>query len=202
RAALLDAVAATPIGDLLPLRAPDGTDTRLSIVWTERTAEAERLAALPEAEFIAALEARIGPALGPMRLEDKPRALPLRLELARRLTGNRVALLGDAARVIHPLAGQGLNLGLRDAAALSEAVADAMELGLDPGAPDVLNRYSRARSFDAATMAAMTDGLNRLFSNDLLPLRALRDIGLGLVDRAPGAKRLFIGGATGVRAAS
>ena len=185
---------------LLPLVAEDGTERRTSLVWTERTAEAERLAALPEREFLDAFEARAGLALGTLRLEDRPRALPLRLTLARRLTAGRFALVGDAARVIHPLAGQGLNLGLRDAAALSEAVAEVMELGLDPGSEQVLRDYARARSFDAATMAAATDGLNRLFSNDRLPLRTLRDIGLGLVDRAPAAKRLFIGNATGVRA--
>lgn len=187
---------------LLPL-APDRDGTpRSSLVWTERTAEAARLVALPGPAFLAELEARMGPGLGQLDLKDAPRAFPLRLELARRLTAGRVALLGDAARVIHPLAGQGLNLGLRDAAALADAVGGAMELGLDPAGPDVMRRYARARSFDAASMAAMTDGLNRLFSNDSLPLRTLRDIGLGLVDRAPAAKRLFISGATGVRRAS
>ena len=187
---------------LLPLRAEDGTGRRTSLVWTERTGEATRLAALPAPNFLAEFESRAGVSLGTLRLEDQPRALPLRLTLARRLTSGRFALVGDAARVIHPLAGQGLNLGLRDAAALSAAVAETMELGLDPGSAAVLQDYARARSFDAAAMAAMTHGLNRLFSNDRFPLRTLRDIGLGLVDRAPAAKRLFIGGATGLRAAS
>lgn len=186
---------------LLPLRADDGTERRTSIVWTERTAEAERLVALPDAEFVGELESRIGPALGTLTLVDRPQALPLRLELARRLTAGRVALLGDAARVIHPLAGQGLNLGLRDAAALADVAGDSLELGLDPGTAAVLKSYERARSFDAALMAAMTDSLNGLFSNDSLPLRTLRDIGLNLVDRAPAVKRRLIGDAGGLRPA-
>jgi 2-octaprenyl-6-methoxyphenol hydroxylase len=185
---------------LLPLRADDGTERRTSIVWTERTAEAGRLVALPDADFVGELESRIGPALGTLTLVDRPQALPLRLELARRLTAGRVALLGDAARVIHPLAGQGLNLGLRDAEALAAAAGDNLELGLDPGATAVLKGYERARSFDAALMAAMTDGLNGLFSNDSLSLRAMRDFGLSLVDRAPAVKRRLIGDAGGLRA--
>jgi 2-octaprenyl-6-methoxyphenol hydroxylase len=111
----------------------------------------------------------------------------------------RLALLGDAAHLIHPIAGQGLNLGLHDAAALAEIVADAMRLGMDPGGADVLAQYERARRADITAMGAMTDGLNRLFSNDFLPLRLIRDLGLGLVDRMPGLKRFFIREAAGLR---
>lgn len=110
----------------------------------------------------------------------------------------RLALLGDAAHVIHPIAGQGLNLGLHDAAALAEIVTDSMRLGMDPGAADVLDQYERARRADITAMGLMTDGLNRLFSNDMLPVRLIRDLGLGLVDRMPGLKRFFIREAAGL----
>jgi 2-octaprenyl-6-methoxyphenol hydroxylase len=108
--------------------------------------------------------------------------------------------VGDAAHVIHPLAGQGLNLGLKDVAALAETLIDALRLGVDPGAPDVLVRYQRWRRFDTALMAAVTDNLNRLFSNDAAPLRALRDFGLGLVDRMPPLKDGLIARAAGLEA--
>jgi 2-octaprenyl-6-methoxyphenol hydroxylase len=106
--------------------------------------------------------------------------------------------VGDAAHVIHPIAGQGLNLGLRDVAALAEAIVDAARLGLDPGGPDVLSRYQRWRRFDTMAMGVATDGLNRLFSNRSDALRIVRDIGLGLVDRAPALKGLFIREAAGL----
>ena len=109
----------------------------------------------------------------------------------------RLALLGDAAHLIHPIAGQGLNLGLKDVAALAEAIVDAARLGLDPGSADVLAGYERARRFDTVAMGAVTDGLNRLFSNDVTPVRLVRDLGLGLVDRLPGLKRFFIREAAG-----
>ena len=104
--------------------------------------------------------------------------------------------------MIHPIAGQGLNLGLADAASLAEEITEALRLGLDPGAKDMLQRYERSRRFDTFAMAAATDGLNRLFSNDVLPVRLARDLGLGLVDRLPGLKSLFIGEASASRAAS
>lgn len=182
---------------LLPMRSDDGTGRRTSIVWTERRPEAERLAGLDAPAFVAALERLIGHGLGSMRLEDRPQRLPLRLSLARTLVAPRLALVGDAARTIHPLAGQGLNLGLRDAAALADAVGEALRLGLDPGAPDVLKTYERARRADAVAMAVATDLLNRLFSNDSAPVRLIRDLGLGLVDRAPGLKRWFMTQAAG-----
>ena len=177
---------------LLPLQAADGSPRRVSIVWVDSQAKAAALLKLPDADCLAALRDRIGPALGTLELEDRPSAFPLEFRLARRLTTPRVALLGDAARVIHPLAGQGLNLGLRDAAALAERVAAAAELGIDPGRQEVLDAYERDRRFDATAMAVATDMLNRLFSNDRLPVRLLRDIGLGLVDRMPGLKSRFI----------
>jgi 2-octaprenyl-6-methoxyphenol hydroxylase len=183
---------------LLPMRAADGSPRRTSIVWTEATREAERLARLPEAEFLAALQDRVGRELGSLSLEDQPSAYPLHVALARRLIAPRLALLGDAAHVVHPLAGQGLNLGLRDATALAARVTEVGVLGLDPGSTDTLKAYERDRHFDAATMAATTDMLNRLFSNDILPIRLMRDIGLGLVDRAPRLKRRFIDGAAGL----
>jgi 2-octaprenyl-6-methoxyphenol hydroxylase len=184
---------------LLPLKDDRGEPNRTSIVWTVPSAEAERLTSLPPADFVAALIECVGHAYGPLTLEDRPAALPLALVLARRLVATRVALIGDAARVIHPLAGQGLNLGLRDAAALATRVASVAELGLDPSAAATLDAYQRDRQFDAVAMAATTDVLNRLFSNDRLPVRTLRDIGLSLVDRAPWLKDRLIGGAAGLR---
>ena len=122
--------------------------------------------------------------------------------LPRGLVATRFALLGDAARTVHPLAGQGLNLGLRDAAALAERVAEPLNLGLDPADPEALGSYERARRFDAVLMAGATDGLNRLFSNDSLPARVLRDVGMGLVDRVPALKRLLIRDASGLSGAA
>ncbi len=186
---------------ILPMKATDGSERRFSLVWSAPHAEAARLVALAPADFVAALEERIGFAYGALTLEDRPAAYPLRLLLPRALVAHRFALLGDAARTIHPLAGQGLNLGLRDAAALAEAVAEPLGLGLDPADPGALETYERARRFDAALMAGATDGLNRLFSNDSLPVRVLRDVGMGLVDRVPALKRLFIRDASGLSGA-
>ncbi len=186
---------------ILPLKAEDGSERRFSLVWTLEPGEATRLVALPRSAFLEALERRIGHGYGTLTLDDEPRAYPLRLVLPRRLVADRFALLGDAARTIHPLAGQGLNLGLRDAAVLSESLAEALNLGLDPGTPDRLEDYERARRFDAVMMAGATDGLNRLFSNDRLPARLLRDLGLGLVDRLPALKHLFVRDAAGLAGA-
>lgn len=177
---------------ILPL-----TGNRSSIVWTERTREAERIVALPDAEFHDELEKRFGLHLGDIAVIGPRRAFPLGLYTARSFVGERLALIGDAAHIIHPIAGQGLNMGLRDVAALAEAVADAARLGLDIGSPDVLERYQRWRRFDTAMMGVATDGLNRLFSNRSDALRLARDIGLGLVDRMPPLKRMFIREAAG-----
>ena len=187
---------------ILPLRAADGTPRRFSLVWTTGIAEAARLVALPAAAFLAELASAVGHEFGTMTLDDVPRAQPLRLVLPRRLVGDRLALVGDAARTIHPLAGQGLNLGLRDAAVLAESTAERLGLGLDPGSADLLRDYERARRFDGVVMAAATDGLNRLFSNESGPVRLLRDLGLGLVDRMPSLKELFIRDAAGLEGAA
>jgi 2-octaprenyl-6-methoxyphenol hydroxylase len=178
---------------ILPLKGK-----RSSIVWTEDKREAERIVALPDAEFHAELEKRFGLKLGEIEVVGPRRAYPLGLSVARSFVGERLARSGDAAHVIHPIAGQGLNLGLRDVAALAEAVVDAARLGLDPGGPDVLERYQRWRRFDTAAMGVATDGLNRLFSNRSDALRLVRDVGLGLVDRVPALKGLFIREAAGL----
>jgi 2-octaprenyl-6-methoxyphenol hydroxylase len=173
------------------------TGKRCSIVWTETAHEAKRIVALPDNEFHAELEKRFGLQLGELKVIGPRRAFPLGLFTARSFIGERLALVGDAAHIIHPIAGQGLNMGLRDVAALAEAIADAARLGLDPGAPDVLARYQRWRRFDTMTMSIATDGLNRLFSNHSDLLRFARDIGLGLVERMPALKRVFIREAAG-----
>jgi 2-octaprenyl-6-methoxyphenol hydroxylase len=173
------------------------TGNRCSIVWTESTREAERIVTLPDAEFHAELEKRFGLQLGDIEVVGPRRAFPLGLHTARSFIAERIALVGDAAHVIHPIAGQGLNMGLRDVAALAEAIADAARLGLDPGGPDVLERYQRWRRFDTMTMGVATDGLNRLFSNHSDVLRLVRDIGLGVVERLPSLKRVFIREAAG-----
>jgi len=177
---------------ILPL-----TGKRVSIVWTETKAEAERIVALPDGEFHAELEKRFGLHLGDIEVIGPRRAFPLGLFTARELIGERLALVGDAAHVIHPIAGQGLNMGLRDIAALAEAISDAARLGLDIGAPEVLTRYQRWRRFDTMTMGVATDGLNRLFSNSNDALRLARDVGLGLVERMPALKKVFIREAAG-----
>jgi 2-octaprenyl-6-methoxyphenol hydroxylase len=177
---------------ILPL-----TGKRSSIVWTESKAEAARIVALPDAEFHAELETRFGLKLGDIEVAGPRRAFPLGLFTARSFVADRLALIGDAAHIIHPIAGQGLNMGLRDAAALAEVIADAARLGLDPGDANTLERYQRWRRFDTMSMGVATDGLNRLFSNRSDGLRAVRDLGLGLVERMPALKRVFIREAAG-----
>ena len=148
--------------------------------------------------FVVELERRFGHRLGAIELEGGRGAYPLGLILARDFVRPRFALFGDAAHGIHPIAGQGLNLGFRDAAALAETVVDAYRLGLDIGSLEVLRRYEQWRRYDTFQMGVTTDVLNRLFSNDFGPLRALRDIGLGIVDRLPKLKKMFIGEAAGL----
>lgn len=183
---------------ILPLTDDAEGRHRSSLVWSEVTEVADRLVTGDDFTFRLELERRFGHHLGKVEALSKPRAFPLGLTLARDFVKTRFALVGDAAHGIHPIAGQGLNIGLRDVAALAEIVVDARRLGLDPGRFEVLEAYQRRRRFDAVEMGVVTDGLNRLFSNDLGALRALRDIGLGLVDRMPSVKAHFIQEAAGL----
>jgi 2-octaprenyl-6-methoxyphenol hydroxylase len=178
---------------MLPL-----TGKRSSLVWTEKRSEAQRLVNLSADEFLAELERRAGLHLGELKLLDQPHAFPLSYFVARSFIGQRLALVGDAAHVIHPIAGQGLNMGLKDVAALAEVIVDAARLGTDPGDVNVLERYQRWRRFDTMAMGLATNSLNFLFSNKSTLLRTVRDIGLGLVDRAPPLKELFIRQAAGL----
>lgn len=170
---------------------------RVSIVWSERTAEARRIAALDDRGYAAEIALRAGGLLGRVALEGRRWAYPLDFSLAYGFVGPRLAVVGDAAHGFHPIAGQGFNLSLRDAAALAETLAEARRRGEDPGAPAVLERYQQWRRFDAAAFGAATDGLNRLFSTDFAPLRALRDAGLACVGRLPALKRAFMATAAG-----
>lgn len=182
---------------MLPMVADREGRHRSSIVWTERRAPARAMMALDADAFAAEIEHRFGDSLGRLRPVGGRWAYPLRLLHAERYADDRLALVGDAAHAIHPIAGQGLNLGLRDVAALAEALVDARRLGLDIGAADVLERYERWRRFDTLVLMAVTDGLNRLFSNDLPPLRLARDLGLAAVNRLPSLKRLLMRHAMG-----
>lgn len=192
-----------PAGPFAVLPMTDGRDGgatlhRSSLVWTERTAKVPAVLALDDAAFGAAMERRFGLSLGHLRPLGPRFAYPLELQLAERFHAPRLALLGDAAHVIHPIAGQGFNLGLRDVAALAEAVVDAARLGLDHGSGAVLEQYQRWRRFDTLALAGVTDALNRLFSNDLAPVRLLRDLGLAAVNRTAPLKRLFMRHAMGL----
>jgi len=173
------------------------TGNRSSLVWTERSSVSSAFMALGEPAFEAEVAQRFGPYLGALRCAGPRWSYPLNLELATRYTAPRFVLVGDAAHGIHPIAGQGFNLGLRGVAALSEVVVDAARLGLDFGADDTLERYQRWRRFDTVLLAVATDGLNRLFSNDFGPLRLVRDLGLAVVGRLGPARRYFMRQAMG-----
>jgi 2-octaprenyl-6-methoxyphenol hydroxylase len=180
---------------ILPL-----TGNRSSLVWTEKDAPARAIAALDPQGFQEALEARFGDFLGRVKPVSPVHIYPLGLMLAERFTAERLALAGDAARTIHPIAGQGFNLGIRDAAALSEVVVDALRAGLDPGSQTMLTRYERWRKTDSAALALGTDMFNLLFSNDNTALRHVRGLGLSLANAVPQARRFFMrtaGGETG-----
>ncbi len=180
---------------ILPLR-----NNRSSLVWTERTNDANRLVAADDLVFEEELERRFGHKLGTLKVVGDKRAFPLGLTLARSFVAPRFALAGDAAHGIHPISGQGLNLGFKDVAALAETIVEADRLGLDIGAINILDRYQSWRRFDTFRMGVTTDVLNRLFSNDMAPIRIARDFGLGIVDRLPGLKSFFIGQAAGTTA--
>ncbi len=174
------------------------TGDRSSIVWTERADLAPAMMALDEPEFTAELGLRFGDYLGALRVVGPRFSYPLALSHADSYFAQRLALAGDSAHAIHPIAGQGFNLGLRDVAALAEVVIDAARLGIDIGSTAVLERYERWRRFDNALMLAVTDGLNRLFSNDIGPLRLARDVGLAMVNQAPPLKRVLMRHAMGL----
>jgi 2-octaprenyl-6-methoxyphenol hydroxylase len=174
------------------------TGQRSNVVWTEQKDLAQQMFALDDDAFLDELQRRFGDWLGDIEIEGPRFGFPLGLMHADRYTDRRLALIGDAAHVIHPIAGQGFNMGLRDVAALAESVVDAHRLGLDIGGGPVLARYERWRRFDNVLMATAMDGLNRLFSNDIGPLRLVRDLGLAAVNRLPPVKRFFMRHAMGV----
>lgn len=180
---------------ILPL-----TNNRSSLVWTERAHDADRLVAGDDLIFEEELERRFGHKLGALKVIGERRAFPLGLTLARAFVAPRFALAGDAAHGIHPISGQGLNLGFKDVAALAETIVEADRLGLDIGSINILERYQTWRRFDTFRMGVTTDVLNRLFSNDVMPVRIARDVGLGIVDRIPSLKSFFIGQAAGIAA--
>lgn len=171
---------------------------RSSIVWTERGDLAPAILALDDDQFLAELKSRFGDFLGEIKVLGPRWGYPLSLQYAARAVDHRLVLAGDASHGMHPIAGQGLNMGLRDVAALAEVLADAHRLGLDPGDALVLEKYERWRRFDNTMMLAMTDALNRLFSNDIAPIRLARDVGLAAVNRIPPLKKIFMGHAMGL----
>ena len=177
---------------LLPL-----DEGRSSIVWSEKAAVAADILAADVETQRRAIVARAAGWRGDIMAIEAISAHPLQLSLARLFIGERLALVADAAHVVHPLAGQGLNLGFEDAAMLAELIVERLRLGLDPGAPDLLELYQARRRPAAAGMAFATEGINRLFSNDFSPLRVLRDFGAGLVERFPGAKTRLMAAASG-----
>lgn len=180
---------------ILPL-----TDQRASLVWTETTRRAEALRTASDAAFSAHLMRRFGEFLDGATVEGPRFVYPLSLSLAEQLTAPRIALIGDAAHGVHPVAGQGLNMGLKDAAALAEVLAEALRLGEDIGAGTVLDRYARWRRFDNVALSAGFDAFVRLFSTDLPPVRLARGLGIALVNRIGPLRRAFMheaGGATG-----
>jgi len=178
---------------ILPL-----TKNRSSIVWSETDDRATNLMALDDADFLTELRPAFGSFLGDIALTGRRFSYPLGLTLANRFIADRVALVGDAAHGVHPIAGQGLNAGLRDVAALCDVLSDARSRGEDIGNPLVLERYEQWRRFDTTKLAIATDTFNRMFSNDNPLLRAARDIGMGVVNAVPGMRRNFIREAAGL----
>ncbi len=178
---------------ILPL-----TGNRSSIVWSERSEMAARINALPAADYLQVLRPRFGDFLGDIRLQGDRFTYPLNLTIANAFIGNRLALVGDAAHGMHPIAGQGLNAGLRDVGALAEVLTLAGRRGEDVGSTLVLERYQEWRRFDTAALAMATDVFNKLFSNDNPLLRIGRDIGMGIVGSLPGLRRGFVREAAGL----
>jgi len=178
---------------ILPL-----TENRSSIVWSETTENAARINALPDDAYLDVLRPRFGDFLGEISLAGARYTYPLSLSLAHSMVADRVALLGDAAHGVHPIAGQGLNAGMRDVAALAEVIADALRRGQDVGSATVLDQYQIWRRFDNTALALATDSFNRLFSNDNSLLRIARDVGMAAINALPGARRGFIREAAGL----
>ncbi len=171
---------------------------RSSIVWSERTKMAEAIQGLDDSDYITALKPRFGNFLGEISLAGKRFTYPLNLTIANSFIAARMALIGDAAHGMHPIAGQGLNAGLRDVGALAEVLTEARRRGEDAGSALVLDRYQQWRRFDTATLVASTDMVNKLFSNDNPLLRLGRDLGMGLVNSLPGLRRGFMREAAGL----
>lgn len=169
-----------------------------SLVWTEKTDLAPLFLAMDEAEFILEIEKRLGTYLGKITLASKRFVYPLSLVHAKTYTANRLALIGDAAHGIHPIAGQGFNLGIRDIGVLAELLIDTKRLGLNLGTVDILSQYEKARRLDNTLMITVTDALNRLFSNDALPLRTSRRLGLAAINKLPFVKKFFMRHAMGM----
>lgn len=171
---------------------------RSSVVWTEKARLAPAILDQDDAAFLVELKHRFGDFLGDIAIEGPRFSYPLSLQLAHSYGADRLVLVGDAAHGMHPVAGQGMNMGLRDVAALAEVLVDAKRLGLDLGHASVLARYARWRRFDNLLMLGLTDGLVRLFSNDLPPVRLVRDLGLAAVNRMAPVKRFFMRHAMGL----
>jgi 2-octaprenyl-6-methoxyphenol hydroxylase len=184
-----------PPGPLAILPLPGNVS---SIVWSERAETAAAFAAMNDEDFLAVLRPRFGDFLGNIALKGRRYTYPLGLSLASSLIAPRLALVGDAAHGMHPIAGQGLNAGLRDVAALAQVLGEARQRGEDFSAPDVLERYQRWRRFDIAALAATTDFSNRLFSNDNPLLRKLRGIGMGAIQAAAPLRRAMMREAAGL----
>lgn len=184
-----------PVGPfaILPL-----LNNRASLVWVENQELAPAIMKLSEEDFLVELKKRFGDFLGDVNVVGPRWSFPLSLQHAHDYVGHRLAIIGDAAHGMHPIAGQGLNLGWRDGAALTEVIHDARLLGLDYGMETVLEKYERWRRFDNTLMLGMTDGLNRLFSNNLQPLKLIRDAGLAIVNQIPPLKKIFMGSAMGL----
>lgn len=184
-----------PPGPLAILPLPGNVS---SIVWSETDENATAFHALPDAEYLTMLRPRFGDFLGEISLVGNRYTYPLSLSLAHNLAKDRIALIADAAHGVHPIAGQGLNAGMRDIAALAEVITDATRRGEDPGSIAVLKRYEEWRRFDNTALALATDAFNRLFSNDNTFVRGLRDLGMGVVNAVPGLRRGFIREAAGL----
>jgi 2-octaprenyl-6-methoxyphenol hydroxylase len=178
---------------ILPLR-----DNRACITWSAESEEAKRVMALDDRSFLAELDQRIGGRFGSIELAGPRQSWPLDVKLARQLIARRFVLIGDAAHGVHPIAGQGVNLALRDAAALIEVLVDAARLGIDFGSGTHLERYQRWRRFDSMMSATIYDGLNRVFGVDNIVLRAGRGAALGVLDQLPSVKQMFVTEAAGL----